>query len=286
VEKNAYLVNGTSALQVDHSVRFETKKADCPIGESPGPTIEARSGDRIVVHAHNGLVGEGFSIHWHGLEMRGSNATDGTVGFTQCPIWPGHEFIYNFTMGDDEHGTFWWHSHFEAQRGDGLYGGLMVHRPQPSALPSEEEALLLVSDWIHRSQNDILAEFHSLASQGAEPTPDSMLVNGYGEYNCSMADIYKPVVCAQRLIGARLPLLKEKSKTKLRLVNASTIAGITVRAEGATLQALAVDGGCQIDTQPRNSVGILYPGQRVDLLLDWKSSTPAMALFNVYLHSE
>jgi FtsP/CotA-like multicopper oxidase with cupredoxin domain len=191
---------------------------------------------------------------------------DGTVGFTQCPIWPGHEFIYNFTMGDDEHGTFWWHSHFEAQRGDGLYSGLIVHRPQPSALPSEEEALLLVSDWFHRSQNDILAEFHSLASQGAEPTPDSMLVNGYGEYNCSMADIYKPVVCAQRLIGARLPLLKEKSKTKLRLVNASTIAGITVRAEGATLQALAVDGGCQIDTQPRNSVGILYPGQRVDFV--------------------
>lgn len=211
---------------------------------------------------------------------------DGTVGFTQCPIRPGHEFIYNFTIGDDEHGTFWWHSHFEAQRGDGLYGGLIVHRPRPSVPPPEEEALLLVSDWFHRSQNDIVAEFHSPASQGAEPTPDSMLVNGYGHYNCSIADAYKPVVCTERLMGERLPLLKERCTTRLRVVNAGTISGITVKIEGATLRALEVDSGCQIDTQPRNSVGILYPGQRVDLLVDWKSSTSALPLFNIYLDPE
>jgi FtsP/CotA-like multicopper oxidase with cupredoxin domain len=239
-----------------------------------------------MVHAYNGLEGEGLSIHWHGLEMRGSNVMDGAVGFTQCPISPGHEFTYDFTVGDEEHGTFWWHSHFQAQRGDGLYGGLVVHQPRRSVLPSEEEALLLVSDWFHHSQSDVLAEFNSPASQGAEPTPDSILVNGYGQYNCSMADVYKPVICTQRVMGERLPLLKEKSKIKLRIVNAGTITGITAMIEGASLQALEVDSGSQIDTQPRASIGILYPGQRVDLLLDWKSSTSTPPWFNIYLDPE
>lgn len=36
----------------------------------PGPTIEARSGDDIVVNVRNYLE-EGISFHWHGLEMRG-----------------------------------------------------------------------------------------------------------------------------------------------------------------------------------------------------------------------
>lgn len=38
--------------------------------EFPGPTIEARPGDTIVVSIHNYLE-EGVSFHWHGLQMRG-----------------------------------------------------------------------------------------------------------------------------------------------------------------------------------------------------------------------
>lgn len=38
--------------------------------EFPGPTIEARSGDTIIVSIYNHLK-EGVSFHWHGLQMRG-----------------------------------------------------------------------------------------------------------------------------------------------------------------------------------------------------------------------
>lgn len=38
--------------------------------EFPGPTIETRSGDNIVVRIYNHLE-EGVSFHWHGLQMRG-----------------------------------------------------------------------------------------------------------------------------------------------------------------------------------------------------------------------
>ncbi|KAI1041060.1 hypothetical protein LB505_005856 [Fusarium chuoi] len=54
---------------------------------------------------------------------------DGAVGFTQCPVTPGTSFTYNFTIGADEYGTFWWHSHSDVQRADGLWGGLVVHSP-------------------------------------------------------------------------------------------------------------------------------------------------------------
>jgi len=40
--------------------------------EFPGSTIEARSGDTLVVEVVNSLQDdEGVSLHWHGLHMRG-----------------------------------------------------------------------------------------------------------------------------------------------------------------------------------------------------------------------
>ena len=37
----------------------------------PGPTIEARSGDILIVEVSNFVGDEGVSIHWHGLHMKG-----------------------------------------------------------------------------------------------------------------------------------------------------------------------------------------------------------------------
>jgi FtsP/CotA-like multicopper oxidase with cupredoxin domain len=75
----------------------------------PGPTIEARSGDTVVVEVVNKLQdNEGVSIHWHGLHMIGSNEMDGAVGFTQCPIPPNRNFTYRFNIDSDQTGTFWY----------------------------------------------------------------------------------------------------------------------------------------------------------------------------------
>lgn len=45
------------------------------LGNFPGPTIEARSGDELIIDVTNSVVGElaedGLSFHWHGLAMRG-----------------------------------------------------------------------------------------------------------------------------------------------------------------------------------------------------------------------
>ncbi|GFF88515.1 hypothetical protein IFM47457_07841, partial [Aspergillus lentulus] len=42
----------------------------CINGLYPGPTIESRSGDTLVVTLINGLEDESISIHWHGLHVQ------------------------------------------------------------------------------------------------------------------------------------------------------------------------------------------------------------------------
>jgi FtsP/CotA-like multicopper oxidase with cupredoxin domain len=139
-----------------------------------GPTIECRSGDRLVVHVTNSLAsGESVSIHWHGLEMRNATRMDGAVGFTQCLIPVGKYFTYDFRVGEDQAGTFWWHAHSRVERGDGIYGGLVVHKPiavenEMKRYGYEKEVLLLVGDWYHRSAEEVLAWYTSVEGFGNE----------------------------------------------------------------------------------------------------------------------
>lgn len=44
---------------------------DAILGAFPGPTIEARSSDTLIVEVQNLLEDEGVAFHWHGLHMRG-----------------------------------------------------------------------------------------------------------------------------------------------------------------------------------------------------------------------
>lgn len=101
---------------------------------------------------------------------------DGVAGVTQCPIPPSQSFVYDFNISSSQSGTFWYHSHSAIQRGDGLYGGLVIHRPatiRARQLDSarynyQQEHLLLVGDWYHRSAEQILEWFLRPGSYGNE----------------------------------------------------------------------------------------------------------------------
>ena len=64
----------------------------------PNPTVRAKVGDTIRVTARNGLGNETLSFHWHGLFQKGSNAMDGPMQVTQCPILPGQSYTYEFQV--------------------------------------------------------------------------------------------------------------------------------------------------------------------------------------------
>ena len=221
--------------------------------------------------------------------MQGFNAMDGAVGFTQCPIPAGGSFVYDFRIRDDEHGTFWWHGHSQLQRADGLFGGLVIHEPRHrnDNEATRDEALLLIGDWFHRRQSDVLEWYSSPASAGNEPVPDSIVINGRGRYDCSMAVAARPVKCKATSLSDFPPLIKKATgETLLRVVNTGTVAGFTVGVDGASLEPTHVDGGCKVDSKPADSIGTLYPGERVDMLLKWKTDQAAEPWFNVYLDHE
>lgn len=96
-------------------------------GQVPGPLIECNWGDIIQVTVHNKLTVNGTSIHWHGFQQRGTNDMDGVPGVTECPLAPGESRTYTFHASS--YGTTWYHSHFLAQYGDGVYGPIIVHGP-------------------------------------------------------------------------------------------------------------------------------------------------------------
>jgi hypothetical protein len=53
-----------------------------------------------------------------------------------------------------------------------------------------------------------------------------------------------------------------------------SLAGFTIQVDSAKLTPLTVDGGFPITAAVSDSVGILYPGERLDCLLIWDSSSP------------
>ncbi|THU87360.1 hypothetical protein K435DRAFT_681778, partial [Dendrothele bispora CBS 962.96] len=49
--------------------------------------------------------------HWHGINLNGYNYADGTPGITQCPLAPGHSFLYEFRPSVGSSWYYWGHSH-------------------------------------------------------------------------------------------------------------------------------------------------------------------------------
>ncbi|KAM0547826.1 hypothetical protein ACHAPJ_010172 [Fusarium lateritium] len=212
---------------------------------------------------------------------------DGAVGLTQCPIPPGSSFVYNFTIGDDERGTFWWHSHSDVQRADGLWGGLIVHSPGESS-PPQEDYLVMIGDWFHRNQTEVLAWYADASSRGNEPVPDSLLLNGRGRFNCSMAVPARPVVCTQVAANELKPLFKPSNSgaLRLRVVNTGSISGFSMRIDGAAMQPLRVDGGFDVKSKTAETVGILYPGERVDLVVKWREGYSGSRRLTIFMDDE
>jgi FtsP/CotA-like multicopper oxidase with cupredoxin domain len=67
-----------------------------------------------------------------------------------------------------------YHSHSELQRGDGLFGGLVVHNPfeksssEPSKSSYDDEVLLMIGDWYHREAEEVQASYVTHDSWGRE----------------------------------------------------------------------------------------------------------------------
>jgi FtsP/CotA-like multicopper oxidase with cupredoxin domain len=145
-------------------------------GSIPGPTIEVHEGDRCRFIVENRLP-EMFSMHWHGIEL--PIEQDGGPGISQDPIQPGQTFTYEFTV--NQHGTFFYHSHFAMQEMMGLIGLFVIH-PRDAYEPRVDRDFgIILQEWAilpnNTVPNTMQMEFNWLTLNGkAGPATTPMLV--------------------------------------------------------------------------------------------------------------
>ncbi|KAL7937529.1 Cupredoxin [Trichoderma chlorosporum] len=251
---------GAATVNYDFNITWVTANPDGAFARPviginnqwPIPRIEANVGDRIVVNVNNQLGNQSTSLHFHGLYMNGSTHMDGPVGVSQCDIPPGHSFKYDFTI--DQPGTYWYHSHHNAQYPDGLRGPLIIHDPKfPYSKEVDHELVLTLSDWYHDQMATLLPAFLTKNNPtGAEPVPKAALMNE-----------------TQNLT---VPVLPNKTYM-FRVINIGAFAGQYLWIEGHTMRIVEVDG---IYTEAAEADMVyISAAQRVSFLLTTKNDTSA-----------
>ncbi|KAL7912833.1 Cupredoxin [Trichoderma velutinum] len=251
---------GAATVNYDFNITWVTANPDGAFARPviginnqwPIPRIEANVGDRIVVNVNNQLGNQSTSLHFHGLYMNGSTHMDGPVGVSQCDIPPGHSFKYDFTI--DQPGTYWYHSHHNAQYPDGLRGPLIIHDPKfPYRKEVDHELVLTLSDWYHDQMATLLPAFLTKNNPtGAEPVPKAALMN-------ETQNLTVPV--------------EPNTTYMFRVVNIGAFAGQYLWIEGHTMRIVEVDG---IYTEAAEADMVyISAAQRVSFLLTTKNDTSA-----------
>ncbi|KAL9244349.1 hypothetical protein vseg_018135 [Gypsophila vaccaria] len=251
------LAVGSSAAKVRHykwDVEYMFWSPDCKEGvvmgingQFPGPTIRAKAGDTIHVDLTNKLGTEGVVIHWHGIRQLETPWADGTASISQCAINPGETFTYRFKV--DKAGTYFYHGHYGMQRSAGLYGSLIVDVADGQTEPFhyDGEFNLLLSDWWHESTHEQEVGLNSKPFCWIGE-PQALLVNGRGQFNCSLAPNSansSSTQCKFRGNEQCAPqiLRVEPNKTyRLRLASTTALASLNLAIGNHKLTIVEADG--------------------------------------------
>ncbi|XP_049405802.1 laccase-7-like [Solanum stenotomum] len=221
-------------------------------GSLPGPTLNVREGDTLVVHVFNKLPYD-LSIHWHGVFQLLSGWADGPEFATQCAIRPGNSYTYRFNLTGQE-GTLWWHAHVSWLRAT-VHGALIIRpkrgRSYPFPKPYREVPILLGEWW---NANVVDVENEGLTSGAAPNNSNAYTINGQpGDlYPCSSNKTYKLIV-------------KQGKTYLLRIINAALNNQLFLKIANHNMKVVAVDAAY---TNPYiTDVVVVAPGQTTDVLL-------------------
>jgi FtsP/CotA-like multicopper oxidase with cupredoxin domain len=134
-------------------------------GSVPGPLLEANQGDRVRVIFENRLP-EMTALHWHGFEV--PMTQDGSLGLGQDPTPPGGKHVYEFTL--NQHGTFFYHSHFPMQEMMGMLGMFVLHPASPPSPRVDKDFGIVIQEWMllpnNTIPNTLAMEFNWLTFNG------------------------------------------------------------------------------------------------------------------------
>ena len=203
----------------------------------PGPTIEANWGDTVEVTVVNAITGpeEGTALHWHGLLQVNTEYEDGVPGISQCPIAPGESVTYRFNA--DLYGTSWWHSHYSAQYAGGALGAMIIHGPD-NADYDEDLGPVMLTDYYHDDYFSILKDVMGTDLTKIAPSSQNNLINGKGNYNCSLAT--DDTTCTENAGLAKFEFTSGQTH-RLRLINGGAEAIQRFSIDDHVMEVIAYD---------------------------------------------
>ncbi|KAK7932433.1 Laccase-1 [Apiospora marii] len=217
-------------------------------GQFPGPTLQANWGDDVVINVKNSLETNGTSIHWHGIRQLHNNIHDGANGVTECPLAPGKSKTYRWRA--TQYGTSWYHSHFSAQYGNGIWGPIVINGPSSDNWDIDLGPFP-ISDSYDQAADELV---HVTMTAGA-PASNNVLFNGT---NVHPDDPTKGQYARVQLQPGKRHLL--------RLMNPSVENNFHVKLEGHQFNVMATDM-VPVNSFTTDSL-FMGVGQRYDVMID------------------
>jgi bilirubin oxidase len=215
-------------------------------GTIPGPTLEVREGDRVLIHFRNDLPEE-TTVHWHGLHIPWN--ADGSPFH---PVAAGARVDFDFTIPEGTAGTYWYHPHphhrTAPQVAKGLYGAIIV-RAADDPLPDIPEQLLILSD-------------NRFLEDGSIDMPDRHTPAGNIDFeNGREGDVLF-------VNGQIMPKvnLRAGEVQRWRIVNASAARMYRLAIPGHELLHVGCDGGLFERPVPTGEV-LIAASERIELLV-------------------
>ncbi|KAI1111499.1 multicopper oxidase-domain-containing protein [Nemania sp. NC0429] len=231
----------------------------------PGPTLTADWGDTVVVNVKNSLRLNGTSVHWHGLRQLGTNIQDGANGVTECPLPPGETKTYKFKL--TQYGTSWYHSHFSAQYGNGVFGSIVINGP--ASLPYDIDlGAYPIFDYYLKTADELVTDTQH---DFVPPKSENVLFNGTNINPAGTGGNY-----------SRITLTPGK-RHRLRLINPSVEHNYQVSIVGHDMTVIATDL-VPVNAFTTSNV-FLGVGQRLDVTID-ASKKPGNYWMNVTMPAD
>ena len=215
-------------------------------GQVPGPTLEFREGDHVVVHFRNEL-GEPSTIHWHGLHIPAS-----ADGSPLNLVKAGGTYDYIFDILPGAAGTYWYHPHPDHRTGRqitmGLYGALII-RAADDPLATMPEKVLVLSDNRFLPSGEIDVPSH--ASQQGQIDE----VNGREGNVLFVNDQVMPTLS-----------IRSGEVQRWRIINAAGARVYRLALAGHEFLQVGTDGGLFEHPVPLSEI-VLATGERVEVLV-------------------